>query len=411
MNHANLNSDHSKTIKFTSNNKMSKTNFKCMYLVDDRFYKKAISTNTTQNQSVNPSTVLSKNIVYIPKQINDEIETMNVPVKSPEIFHQQRISQAETLGGDQTSTPNTTLKSSEQFDQIIPEASSSKSRKEDHTSILDPTYYQMTSETSTSSDKPMEVNEPQCDCQDNKLDTCNPNSKENDKDHEKRMPEYDKLKKKTQDLKEDPELLELRERFRKIKEDIDYPPSKTDSLTQNDKIAVKKTIKLKNMKMPLPSRGKKFIAQISKTNENRKVTYVCTICRSKFKRMNTLQRHMQNIHGEFFETNRRTEKRKNMNESPQERKKFISDGRRKRNMGDDGKSHKRTRTEFKCPLCTEYFKTESALNRHSVNVHDLNSHHPKGKKRKEFGGKNVPQQYLKRQKNEVKMPIEYVNYF
>ena len=120
---------------------------------------------------------------------------------------------------------------------------------------------------------------------------------------------------------------------------------------------------------------------------------------------------MQNIHGEFFETNRRTEKRKNMNESPQERKKFISDGRRKRNMGDDGKSHKRTRTEFKCPLCTEYFKTESALNRHSVNVHDLNSHHPKGKKRKEFGGKNVPQQYLKRQKNEVKMPIEYVNYF
>ena len=218
-------------------------------------------------------------------------------------------------------------------------------------------------------------------------------------------------KKKTQDLIEDPELLELRERFRKIKEDIDYPPSKADSLTQNEKRVVKKTMKSKNMKTPLPSRPKKFIAQISQTNENRKIIYVCTICRTKFNRMNTLQRHMQNIHGEFFETDRKPEKRKNKNESPQKRKKFISDGRRKRNMDDDEKSHKRTRTEFKCSLCAEYFKTESALSRHGINIHDLNSHQPKGEKRKGFGGKNLPQQYLKRQKSEVKMPIEYVNYF
>ena len=390
---------------------MSKTNFKCMYLVDDRFYKNAIGSITTQNKSVSPSTLLSKNIVYTPKHVNDEIETLNFPIHSQKQFVQQRIPQAETLGGDNIHAPNTTSKSVEQFDQIIPEKPSSLNRKENLTSIPDQIYPQMMSEPSTSSDKSMEVNEPNCDCQNKKVDTCEPNSKENDKAHEERMLENYESKKKTQDLIEDPELLELRERFRKIKEDIDYPPSKVDSLTQNDKRVVKKTIKLKNIKMPTPSRSKKFIAQISQTNENRKVIYVCTICRTKFNRMNTLQRHMQNIHGDFFETDRKTEKRKNKNESPQERKKFISDGRRKRNMGDDGKSHKRTRTEFKCPLCAEYFKTESALSRHSKNIHDLNSHQPKGEKRKGFGGKNLPQQYLKRQKSEVKIPIEYVNYF
>ena len=376
---------------------MSKTNFKCMYLVDDRFYKKAIGSITTQNKSASPSTILSKNIVFTPKQVNDEIQTLNVPIQPPKQFVQQRIPQA----------PNTTLKSSEQLDPIIPEASSSSYQKENPATNLDQTM----NEPSIPSDKSMEVNEPHCDCQNKKLDTCVPYSKENDKAHEERMLETDESKKKTQDLIEDPELLELRERFRKIKEDIDYPPSKADSLTQNDKRVVKKTMKLKNMKMPLPSRGKKFIAQMSQTNENRKIIYVCTICRTKFNRMNTLQRHMQNIHGEFFETDRKTEKRKNKNESPQKRKKFISDGRRKRNMDDDEKSHKRTRTEFKCSLCAEYFKTESALSRHGINIHDLNSHQPKGEKRKGFGGKNLPQQYLKRQKSEVKMPIEYVNYF
>ena len=74
-------------------------------------------------------------------------------------------------------------------------------------------------------------------------------------------------------------------------------------------------------------------------------------------------------------------------------------------------TQKRARNELKCPLCQDHFKSESALNRHGVNVHDLNSNEQKGEKRKEFRGKNLPQQYIKRQKNEIKTPIEYVNYF
>ena len=395
-------------MNFPKNNRMSKTNFKCMYLVDDRFYKKALDSNATQNHTASPRTILSKNAVYIPTHVNDEIETLNIPVQSPKQFDQHSISQTETHLGNQTSTSNTASKPSEDFDQIIPEPSSSTNRKEDLTTILNPPHHQMMSEPPTSNVESMEINEPQCDCHDKKLDASNSNSEKNDKNVEKWILEPDK---KTQEFKEDPELQELRERFRKIKEDIDYPPSKNDSITLNDKKAMMKHRKLKNLKIPLPSRSKKFIAQLSEINENRKVTYVCTICRAKFKRMNTLQRHMQNIHGEFFETDKKTEKRKNKNESPQEQKRFKSDGRLKRSMDEDEKSPKRTRTEFRCHLCTEYFKTKSALSRHSLNIHDLNSNQPKGEKRKEFGGKNVARQYLKRQKKEVKIPLEYVNYF
>ena len=389
---------------------MSKTNFKCMYLVDDRFYKKAIEANTIQNHSAPPSTTLSKNFVYIPTHVNDEIETFNAPIHYPKQLDQQRISQAETHQRNQTPPQNSIYKSSVQSDQIIPEASSSSSRKEDQT-VPSPDH--MMSEPLPSRQKSMEIGEPLCTCK----DTCNSSLEQNDKVHEKRLPDFDvssvigELKKKTQDHNEDPELAELRERFRKIKEDIDYPPPKTESLTRKDKIVDKKTIKLKNMKMPLPHTRKKFIAQISDTKENRKVTYVCTICRAKFRRMDTLTRHMQNIHGEFFEVEGKTEKRKNMNDSPQQRKKFISDGRRKRNMIGGENTQKRARNELKCPLCQDHFKSESALNRHGVNVHDLNSNEQKGEKRKEFRGKNLPQQYIKRQKNEIKTPIEYVNYF
>lgn len=389
---------------------MSKTNFKCMYLVDDRFYKKAIDTNTFKNHSVPPNATLSKNIVYIPTHVNDEIETLNVPNHSPKQLDQHRKFEAETFQRTQTPPQNTTFKSSVQSDQIIPEASSSKKQKEDQT---EPTDVHMMGEPSSSSETFMDVSEPHCVCQ----DTGNSSSEQIDKDPEKRLPDFggskviSERKKKTQDQYEDPELVELRERFRKIKEDIDYPPPKTELYNQKDKSVEKKTVKLTNMKTPSPHKRKKFIAQTPATKENRKVTYVCTICRAKFKRMNTLTRHMQNIHGEFFEAEGKTEKRKNLNESPQQRKKFIADGRRKRNMAGGENSQKRVRKELKCPLCKDYFKTESALHRHGINTHDLNSLESKGEKRKEFKGKNLPQQYVKRQKNEVKTPIEYVNYF
>lgn len=389
---------------------MSKTNFKCMYLVDDRFYKKAIDTNTFQNHSIPPSATLSKNIVYIPTHVNDEIETLNVPSHTPKQLDQHRISQTETLQRDQTPPQNTVFKSSAQSEQFIPEASSSTNRKVDQT---DPTDTHMMSEPLSTSDTSMEVSDPQCVCR----DTSNSGSGQIDKVPEKRLPEIGgstvigEQKKKTQDQYEDPELVELRERFRKIKEDIDYPTPKTELQNKNDRTVEKKSVKLTNMKTPSPHTRKKFLTQTAENKESKKVTYVCTICRAKFKRMNTLTRHMQNIHGEFFETEGKTEKRKNLNESSQQRKKFISDGRRKRNMAGGENSQKRARKELKCSLCKDYFKSESALHRHGINIHDLNSHESKGEKRKDFRGKNLPQQYVKRRKNEVKAPIEYVNYF
>lgn len=378
---------------------MSKTNFKCMYLVDDRFYKKAIDTNTFKNHSAPPGSTLSKNIVYIPTHVNDEIETLSVPAPSSNQSEQHRISHIQT-------PPKTVVQSDL-------ETSSSSYRRGDKTI---PIYDHMMSEPLSTSEKSMEVSEPQCACQ----DTCSPTSE--NKVQETRVPNYGgssaigEQKKKTQD-NEDLELVERQERFRKIREDIDLPPKSEDidypppKPTQKVNIDEKKTGKLKNIQIPPPQKRKKFIAQTSGAQENQKVTYVCTICRAKFKRMNTLTRHMQNIHGEFFDNEGKGKKRKNVAESSQQQKKFISDGRQKRNMIGGENSQKRTRQEFKCPLCKDYFKTEAALHRHGINVHDLNSLQSKGKKRKEFQGKNLPRQYVKRHKNDAQTPIEYVNYF
>ena len=54
---------------------MSKTNFKCMYLVDDRLYKTILEVKPTQNQKINTNTSLTKNFVSNPSQVQDEIYT------------------------------------------------------------------------------------------------------------------------------------------------------------------------------------------------------------------------------------------------------------------------------------------------------------------------------------------------
>ena len=395
---------------------MSKTNFKCMYLVDDRLYKTiSHQPNTSQNWNVSPSTILSKNTIYVPTRIKEEIDTI---VTQPNQSVQPKSSQAESIPGNPTS--NESVQSTAQFDQIIPEASSPTSRKEDQTPTIDPAYHKMLSEPLVSGEKSMDIDDSICDCQEKKIEPCSINSKENYKESvndKTRMADHSKQtiinekKRNIQDYIEDPELEELRERFRKIREDIDYPPSKTDLITQNDRRTKEKRSELKDIEIPPTPSRKKFITQTTEAKKDRKVMYICTICRVKFRRMKTLTRHMQNIHGEFFENNNNAEKRKNKDESPQQRKKFISDGRRKRNMDAPEKSHKRRKEELKCSLCQEYFKTELALSRHGRNVHDLNSLHPRGEKRTGFRGKNLSQQYVKRQKNEVKIPVEYVNYF
>ena len=108
---------------------MSKTNFKCMYLVDDRLYKTiSHQPNTSQNWNVSPSTILSKNTIYVPTRIKEEIDTI---VTQPNQSVQPKSTQAESIPGNQTS--NESVQSTAQFDQIIPEASSPTSRKEDQT--------------------------------------------------------------------------------------------------------------------------------------------------------------------------------------------------------------------------------------------------------------------------------------
>ena len=41
-----------------------------------------------------------------------------------------------------------------------------------------------------------------------------------------------------------------------------------------------------------------------------KIIYICSLCNSSFGKKNTLQRHMNNVHGVFFDGHKKGEKRK-----------------------------------------------------------------------------------------------------
>merc|ERR1711884_819103 len=87
---------------------------------------------------------------------------------------------------------------------------------------------------------------------------------------------------------------------KKIKEDTDYPISKIVSETDNSKQTESKDSSQVVTPHKQSPQNKKYIKQSSNTNESRRVSYICTICRRKFKRMATLTRHMKNIHDDFL---------------------------------------------------------------------------------------------------------------
>ena len=383
---------------------MTKTNFKCMYLVDDRFYKKSLEANILQNQNINTNSVHSKSYVYLPSHINDEID-IDPPKHIP-----KKIDQTTSTDIEKTDQPLSSVKmehAGERSRQITPEASinQSSARIDPHVSTL-----------SNADSEPMDFSEHTCDCQKKNAQGKFKEGVEKVKNpgdiqsHFEQDFSHDKDKKIERD-NDNHELNELRQRFKKIKEDTDYPISKIVSETANSKQTESKDSGQVVTPHKQSPQNKKYIKQSSNTNESRRVSYICTICRRKFKRMATLTRHMKNIHDDFFDSKNQSNKRKNTSDSPQQKKKFIGDGSRKRNLDQNEERKKITRKEFKCSLCSEFFKTPAALNRHGINVHDLNSKHSKGEKRKEFQGKDIPRQYVKRQKKEGKPTIQYVNYF
>ena len=130
-----------------------------------------------------------------------------------------------------------------------------------------------------------------------------------------------------------------------------------------------------------------------KENKDGKVVFICTICNTTFKRLNTLTRHIRNIHEEFFSDWNRKNKRK-----------FTQ-------ITGNRLTNKKLRKEFLCSFCGLYFKTAISLKRHEQNIHDFHTKNSSGLKRKEYGGMTEDKRYIKRHKSKKKTPITYQNYF
>ena len=207
------------------------------------------------------------------------------------------------------------------------------------------------------------------------------------------------------DWDNDPEINEMRERFNKIKYDINYPPPKTPRL--------KKTKKGSNVKNT--------------------VTYLCSICNTYFKHRHQLTHHISVLHPSFSQAAetpvsggnqppklgimrekkmlelKRGTKRKSTQEKPHH-KKTKTDGRQKRKSNSQDPPSKKRKSEFGCGLCYTFLKSEKALRRHEENVHDFPNENRSKLKRKRndttFSGT-----YLKRQKTQPHPPVLYQNYF
>ena len=206
------------------------------------------------------------------------------------------------------------------------------------------------------------------------------------------------------DWDNDPEISEMRERFNKIKYDINYPPPKTPRLKKTKKEA----------------------------NVENTVTYLCSICDTYFKHRHQLAHHISVQHPSFSQAAgtpassggqppkprimreermsdlKRGVKRKSTQEKPYH-KKTKTDGRQKRKSIFQDSPSKKRKSEFGCALCHSFLKSEKALRRHEKNVHDSRNDNEKLKRKGNdtaFSGS-----YLKRQKVQPHPPVLYQNYF
>lgn len=380
-----------------------------MYLVDDILYRKITHSETNLKTSVNPSTPLLNT-------------TFTTNVLDPDAFSPER----EHIVGDITqSNPPAPL--STDTDMMQTNNVSTNQEPLSETGEQDMSI----DKTAGSDISPKENKEVNCACfnpiksgteQKRGILKAPPRKRPISKTerrgivgHEpKRMrscpPETSITKEDEYDWDNDPEIPELRERFRKIKYDINYPPPKEPVLRNTKK----------------------------DRRPESTISYLCSICDTKFKYRYQLHQHISNSHPSFSQapekqdsTNkppskgeipppkrkikksdpRRGVKRKSSQEKPLH-KKIRTDGRQKRksNFPDSRAGAKHRKTEIECKLCHSFLKTEKALERHEKNVHD----YPKGTEpdlKRKRSNATFSGSYVKRQKPQPRTPILYQSYF
>ena len=380
---------------------MSKTNFKCMFLIDDKLYNKAILRDGfNENTNIKVATPnYSSYLTTIPssRQISNAKPegNMNDPERlksSEEINDLDKVENGQQVNID--------LSDKEQQTEI-PFASASsaiiapleKSGNNDDMDIdqsmnekEDCGCYETLPKASSSQKRQTEdvTRKSAQSCK--KLTTMKPLSAQAKR----------KLSDEDDNLSDDSDWEELRQRYRRLRGDFDSPPREKSTNFDHVSEEEKTENNIKSNKNNASTDG-----PVTKFES---ISYICSICKEIFRKRNALHRHIMNWHAEYFEDPGLRNKRKRSNEDNQKNKKFRSDGRKKRNMPQNQTRQKIARTELPCVFCQRFFKTKYALEKHNASIHGVN----RGSKRANNG---TEARYVKRQKGNAEPAITYLNYF
>lgn len=344
---------------------MVKTNFKCMYLVDDILYRKITNSETNLKTSVNPSTPLLNTALKQNYNVKDhDLPQSTTSVLDPDKPFPERD---HRVGNITQSFPPAPLPT----DTDMVQSNNDSTNQEP---LSEAGKQDMSIDKSDIS--PKENNDDNCACfnpikpgreQKRRILKAPPRKRPTTQtesrdivDHKPKRarlspPKTRITKEDEYDWDNDPEIPELRERFRKIKYDINYPLPKKPALRKE--------------KAPPP--------------------------KSKIKEPD----------------HRRGVKRKSSQEKPLHKKK-RTDGRQKRKskFPDSREGAKHWKSEIECKLCHTFLKTEKALERHDKNVHDSRKGDGLALKRKR-SNTSLSGSYVKRQKPQPRAPILYQSYF
>ena len=418
---------------------MKKTNFKCMYLIDDMLYKKTVIPNNiydlNHNNKINSIDFKLQENLAQPKTNSLNIEDTVSNIAPPPSSNHMKISSMDKCQCNSTKNNETNLKF---VDNISQQQTNNINDINTDTHIESALPDHLPDISSEDECQCMEIDEINDEKQKTKIflpesitNRSEITRKVNRKKYlKKKLNKYESNDKIDKIQSADDELLGLQERLNRIRYDVEWPPRKSPAQNpqESQKPLEKKLHKYvgrshhdiiekmgqskDEVENVVRCNISNLVGQFSRIeNENEKILYICTLCDSNFNRKNSLTRHMKNIHHDFF-INLKKKKRKLSENQFIPNKKLKNDISRKRKYRSNiNPNNKKSKKEVLCSFCGLYFKTNLSLKRHENNIHDFQNDNAKGIKRKGNCEIMNDERYIKRHKNETKIPVTYQNYF
>ena len=427
---------------------MKKTNFKCMYLIDDMLYKKSVISNTTSKSDISN---INHQIYHSPSSDLKAVEHHQLPeLKTNDEYsypdrrdssiiekdfikpnmERNHTEKCVCMSGDSSlprdkgyhpsdnntvtdsSSNHTNSKSnveaeSEDMDiNISPDESDNPSKKirVQENKILNKSQNQddniiLPNNSNNLVKSIVSKNNQHIEKIKNKHKNKNKNKNNLIKSIvSKNNQHIKKIKNKNKKIEED-EWRELREKMIRVREDIEWPPRSEGE--KNTTPAQKKTLvnselgnktSLKTSHNHTPSIIQEGNENINKLiekfthieNKNDKVIYICTICGSNFNSRKALVRHLKHIHDDFFPDEKR-KKRKHNDEDLESHKKIKPDTRGVKREGGSITNPKKKKKRGEI-LCV--FCGLYFKNEMSLNRHEKNIHDSLNKNQKGLKRKN-----------------------